>query len=107
MKSKTEIRNWLLENAVDEYGDLDINGLDFSEFDGDVLIIGMEVKGNVIISGMKTQGNLYQSGHEEEGEYNCEKIKVKGGIYTNEPTKLQKEITTEELAELGYELKGE
>ena len=36
MKTSTEIRNWLLENAVDFDGDLMLHGLDFSDFKGDV-----------------------------------------------------------------------
>lgn len=44
MLSKEEIKKWLLENCVNEYGKLDLSGLDFSDFDGDVYIFGMKVK---------------------------------------------------------------
>ena len=74
---------------------LDISGLDFSNFEGDV-----------IINCMKVQGDLYQSWQEIQGDYFCEGVEVKGDIFVSEPTKLLKGITTEELAELGYELKG-
>lgn len=96
MKSITEIRDWLLENAVDGYGDLMLDGLDFSNFDG-----------NVYIWGMKVQGDLYQHGQEVQGDLYQTNQKVKGNIFADEPKRLLKEITTEELAELGYKLKGE
>ena len=140
MKSITEIRDWLLENAVSEYGNLDISDLDFSDFDGDVFINGMrvkgnlfqedqevqgdllqqgqevkgtlyqsgqEVKGNLFQNEQEVQGNLYQGYHEVQGDYTCKNVKFKGDIFTNEPTKLLQEITTEELARMGYKLKGE
>ena len=116
MKSITEIRDWLLDNAVDEDGDLILNGLDFSNFDGDIYINGMKVKGNLHQNSQKVQGNLYQnyqtvqgnlrqSFQEVQGDYYCSDVQVKGNIVANEPTKLLKEVTLEELAELGYKLK--
>ena len=44
MKSKEEIRDWLLENCVNQSGNLDLSGLDFSDFDGSVYISNMKVK---------------------------------------------------------------
>ena len=116
MKTIEEIRDWLLENAVDVDGDLYIDGLDFSNFDGDVYISGMKVEGNLFQDSQKVQGNLYQnyqtvqgnlhqSFQEVQGNYYCSDVQVKGDIVVNEPTKLLKEITLEELAELGYKLK--
>ena len=35
MKNKEEIKEWLLKNAVDEDGDLNLSELDFSDFAGD------------------------------------------------------------------------
>ncbi|MEG2229959.1 MAG: hypothetical protein RRY22_04205 [Bacilli bacterium] len=72
MKTKEEIKDWLLENAVDEDGNLDLCYLDFSSFNGDVYISNMKVqknlfqysqeaKGNLWQCDQKTQGNLYQS----------------------------------------------
>ena len=118
MKTKVEIRDWLLENAVDDDGDLDITNLDFSDFDGDVFIGGMKVKGILYQDGQEVRGNLYQSSQEVksnlfqrnqkvEGNYHCGNVQVKGIIFADDPTRLLKEITTEELAELGYKLKGE
>ena len=151
MKSIKYLRDYILENYVNEFGNLDIQGLDFSEFDGNVYIGGMKVRGHLFQDGHKVQGNLYQGGQKvegnlyqggqevqgslyqggqevqgnlfqsvqevqgnlfqswqkAEGNYHCENVQVKGDIYTNEPTKLLKEVTAEELAELGYKLKGE
>lgn len=43
-KAKQEIRDWLLENATDDEGNLDLSDLDFSNFNGNVLIDNMKVK---------------------------------------------------------------
>ncbi len=53
MKSKEEIRDWLLENAVSEYGNLLLRGLDFSDFDGNVYIDYMKVKKDLHQHGKK------------------------------------------------------
>lgn len=50
MKTKEEIKRWLLSNCVDDDGDLDLTDLDFSDFGG-----------NVHISGMKVGKSLYQN----------------------------------------------
>lgn len=36
MKTKEEIKRWLLRHCVDKDGDLDLSCLDFSDFGGDV-----------------------------------------------------------------------
>ena len=129
MKDTTEIRDWLLKNAVDRYGDLMLGNLDLSEFAGDVYIDGMKVKGDLIQGLHEVQGNLYQYGHEVKGSLYQSRNEVQGNLYqsrnevkgnlynkNNEygdclyetpSTKLLKEITLEELAELGYILKWE
>lgn len=60
MLSKQEIKQWLLENCVDEYGDLDLSELDFSDFEGDVCINNMTVKHDLIQSNQQVDGDLYQ-----------------------------------------------
>ena len=128
MKKIEELRNYLLENHVNGYGDLDLGGLDFSDFNGDVCIDNMKVQGNLFQSRHEVQGHLYQSNHEVQGnlyqhshevqgnlyQYNHEvkgdlynkNNKYGGDLYENTSTKLLKEVTAEELAELGYTLKG-
>ena len=96
MKTIEELRNYLLENYVNEYGDLFLGGLDFSDFDGDVYIGNMKVKGNLLQSCQEVKGNLYN-------RFN----KYGRNLYEEPSTKLLKEVTLEELAELGYKLKGE
>ena len=140
MKKINELRDYLLENYVDEVGDLYIPGLDFSNLDGDVYTGGMKVKGDLYQSQHEVEGtlyqsyhkvkgsliqdkhevkgdlyqgehevggNLFQSGHEVDGNYYSTSINVTGKIKFEEPKKLLKEITLEELAEMGYTLKGE
>lgn len=61
MKTKEEIKQWLSENCVKENGDLDLSGLDFSDFDGNVCIDHMMVKGSLWQGGQIVKGNLFQS----------------------------------------------
>lgn len=60
MKTKQEIKEWLLENCVDELGNINLSELDFSDFDGDVDICSMKVKMNLWQSCQKVGGTLYQ-----------------------------------------------
>lgn len=111
MKKIQEIRDWLLENAVDEEGDLYLIGLDFSEFDGDVYISSMKVKNDLFQNFQIVGRNLHQA-HQNVGEdfYNH---KLEGDEYWEERRdcvvrrKKLKEITLEELEKMGFKLKGE
>ena len=115
MKTIDEVRDYLLENRVDKYGDLDLVGLDFSEFGGDVYIDNMKVIGDLSQTGNKVQGDLlqgfqevqgdlYQSWHGVQGDYYSRGTKVSGDIVFEKPTKILKKITLDELKEMGYEL---
>ena len=64
-----EVKKWLLKNRVDEDGNLDLSGLDFSDFDG-----------NVRASGWKVKKSLNQSCNEVGGGLNQDGQKVKGTI---------------------------
>ena len=60
-KKREEIKSWLLENCVDEKGDLDLSNLDFSDFEGDVDISSMKVKGSLFQDSHIVEGDLFQS----------------------------------------------
>lgn len=62
MKTKEEIKKWLLENCIDENGDLDLRNLDFRDFDGDIYISCMKVKKDLYQGYQAVEGNLYQRG---------------------------------------------
>src|SRR5690554_5098769 len=98
------LRDYLLENYVNSYGNLVIKGLDFSDFDGDVFISGMKVKRDLWQGNQKVGGSLWQGNSTVKGNYYCEDIKAGGVINSNEPTKLLKKITRKELSEMGYEV---
>lgn len=122
-----DLRDYMLEHFVDNNGNLDVCGLDFSNFEGNVYITELKCGGDLSQSGHKVNGDLYQcrhkvngylyqSGHEIDGhlfqshinvkqDYNCYNIKYGGNIYIDEPQKTLKEITKEELAGMGYKLK--
>ena len=128
-KTIKEIRDYLLANRVDEYGDLVLSNLDLSDFEGNVYINNMKVKGNLSQNSQEVQGDLYQKGHKVEGILSQSDQKVKGNLiqYGHEVkgnlkhgnsryggrlieypySKMLKEITLEELEELGYKLKKE
>ena len=80
--------------------------LDFSDFNGDVYIGYMKVKGDLYQNGHEVQGNLYQSNNEAQGSLHNKNNKYGGDLYETPSTKILKEVTAEELAELGYKLKG-
>ena len=80
MKTREEIRNWLLENAVDDDGDLILNGLDFSDFEGDVYISNMKVKGNLYQNEYEVQRNLHQSKHRVQGYLYQDDHEVQGDL---------------------------
>lgn len=61
MKTKEEIKQWLLENCLNEGGYLDLSGLDFSDFDGDIYIGRMIVKKSLRQDEQIVKGNLFQS----------------------------------------------
>jgi hypothetical protein len=62
MKSKEEIKKWLLENCVDSYGDLHLGDLDFTDFNGNIYLGKMKVKDDVIQGWQKVgvDGNIIQ-----------------------------------------------
>lgn len=61
MKSKEEIKQWLLANCVDERGDLNLIGLDFSDFEGDIFIGDMKVNKNLYQDNQAVVGHLFQN----------------------------------------------
>lgn len=65
MKTMEEAKNWLLDNCINENGDLDLSGMDFSGFDGNVLIAGIKVK-NILVKETETTGESH-SGRNAEG----------------------------------------
>lgn len=60
MKTTKEIQEWLLENCVDSSGDLNLNDLDFSNFEGNVWIGNMKVKKDLWQHEQEVGGDLRQ-----------------------------------------------
>lgn len=92
MKSKKKIKKWLLNNCIDKNGDLDLTGLDFSDFENNINTSGMKVKKSLIQKGHVVGIDLFQSGQEVKGflyqdsqKVKCDLYqdsqKVKGGLY--------------------------
>lgn len=66
MKSK-KIKKWLLNNCIDKNGDLDLTGLDFSDFEGNIDISGMKVKKYLTQKGHVVERDLFQGDQEVKG----------------------------------------
>lgn len=122
MKTKQEIRDWLLENAVNDLGALDLSDLDFSNFDGDVYINKMKVKKSLYQAFQDVGESLWQC-YQNAGEnlyQDCQTVgkdfinhKLNGDERWDEKEncvirrKKYKKITKQQLAEMGYELTDE
>ena len=111
MKSIGEIKEWLLENAVNDEGDLYLVGLDLSDFDGDVYISSMKVKNDLFQSFQIVGKNLYQTFQNVREDFYNHKLEKneywdESKFYVVRRKKLQK-ITKQKLAEMGYELEEE
>ena len=74
MKTIKEIKEWLLKNAVNAYGTLDLSELDFSDFAGNMNISNMKVKGNLYQGNQKVEGDLIQNSQEVKGDLYQDKI---------------------------------
>lgn len=85
MITKDKIKKWLLKNCVNSRGNIDLSGLDFSDFDGNVDISYMKVKLNLSQDCQTVGGSLYQ-GWQEVGEnlWQRHQQEVKGRIHQDE-----------------------
>lgn len=97
MKTNQEIKEWLLENAVDDEGDLVLTDLDFSDFEGDVLITKMKVKGNLYQFCQEVGGNLYQQYQRVKGDLYQGSQKVEGKLIQTENEQIKKPEETKAL----------
>ena len=97
MKTIQEIRDWLLENAVDVSGDLYLSDLDLSDFDGNVYISNMKVKkslfqnyqevGDTLYQEFqKVDKDLFQHNQQVEGELLQNNQKVKENLFQSNQT---------------------
>lgn len=70
-----DLEKIMLDNFVNEYGDLYISRLDFSDFDGDVYINIMKVKKNLYQNWQKVGGDLIQDNQKVGGYLRQNKLK--------------------------------
>ncbi len=86
--TQEEKKKWILENCINdnEYDErlIDLSDLDFSDFDGDVLISGMTVKGNLWQTRQKVESNLYQGYQEIKGDLYQNRQIVSGDLWQSE-----------------------
>lgn len=76
-----EITKWILENCVDENGDVDISCLNFWNFEGNVKMCNIKVKHNLYQNMQIVGGDLHQN-----YQY------VEGAIYQERQTSVQEKI---------------
>lgn len=80
MRNIKRLKKHLLKHYVNEKGTLDLSGLDFSDFDGDVCFNYMKVKKSLIQSLQQVGGDLHQSGNQVKGDLIQNYNKVQGLI---------------------------
>lgn len=93
MKSKKEIKKWLLENCVDPLGDLCLSHLDFSDFNGDIYINNMKVKKRLIQNSQEVGDDLFQNRQKVKGDLCQSDNKVNGNLHQDN------QIVTEYLSQ--------
>ncbi len=76
-----EKRDWLLENCVNDNGDLVICGIDLSKFKGKVVLIGWKIGGNADLSSWEVKGNLDQHYQKVNGDLYQDYHIVNGDLY--------------------------
>ena len=94
-----EVREWLIENRTDGNGDLDLSGLDFSGFEGNVRASGWKVKKSLDQSHQKVKGDLYQDNHRVEGSLhqgNQQAGWMEQGAACQGPTQGERKMTPKE-----------
>lgn len=92
MLTKKEIKNWLLENCVNEIGVLDLRGLDFSDFDGVVDISHMNVKIRLFQGCQKVGGDIFQYGNCAGGDIFQEEQTAGGCVIQDKIEMVDKEV---------------
>jgi len=65
---KKEIRDWIIQHCKNKNGDIDLDGLDFSQFNGDVFIGHMKVKHD-LHQGSQTAGSYILQSNQTAGSY--------------------------------------
>lgn len=81
MLSKEEVKKWLLENCVNEVGNLDLDGLDFSDFNGDVYLSNMKVKWKLIQNHQEVGRDLRQNYQKVKGNLDQDNQEVDGNLF--------------------------
>ena len=82
--NRKELVKFLIENFTDVDGDLDLRNLDFSDFEGNVLISGMEVKGDLKQSRQIVRGILYQERQQVQGDLMQDCQEVNGDLWQSD-----------------------
>ena len=65
--TKTDLVELLKKEFTNAKGNIDIYGLDFGEFEGNLNLGGMKLKGDIHQSLHKNKGDIYQSYHANKG----------------------------------------
>jgi hypothetical protein len=112
MKTKQEIKEWLLENASNEYGRIDLSGLDFEELKVDFSGIKAEYINNHsqeaknIYNHSQEAKNIYNQSQEATDIYNHSQKAT--DIYNNGQLIKKPRLSYDELVEIvGYEFELE
>ena len=85
--TKEQLVKLLVENFKDEYGYVDLSGLNFKDEEIEAVDIrGMKVNGDLYQSEQKVKGDLWQQEQEVSGDLHQRMQKVKGDLEQGEQT---------------------
>lgn len=98
MKSKREIKDWILRNCIDSCGNIDLSYLDFSDFDGNIHINHMKVKHNLSQSNQEVRGRFFSYKLKEYEEWE------EGSDFLTCVRKIPKLTKSEIEEKLGYKI---
>ena len=80
--TKKELVKFLVANFKDEFGYVDLSGLNFKDEEIEAVDIrGMKVNGDLYQSEQKVKGDLRQEDQRVEGDLHQDCQKVKGNLY--------------------------
>lgn len=115
MISRKELKELLLEHALDALGNLDLSGLDFSDFDGNVYLNNLKVKKDLYQYSQRVGQTLYQNTQKVRQTIHQEECSADRILQTDHHyftlvadgrhTKVKRRMTKEEIEEkLGHQV---
>lgn len=115
MKNINKVKKYLIKHRTDKYGDLNLSGLDFSDFNGDVRFNDIKVKNNLFQRSQIVGGHLFQGFQIVGGtlKQNWQNVgddlhqnyqKVGGNLYQTNNKTMEEKVIYDEIKQLKEKL---